>query len=79
MVVQVPCEPIINIKPIHLQNELTSCNSKLHAIVKIGNHFIGVKVFTTNLTKQQRVLFSVSICKNAIKSSAKSPGRFISK
>lgn len=62
MVVQVPYEFIINIKLIHLQNELTSCNSKLEA----GNYFLRVKALATNIPKQQRVLFSVSICKNAI-------------
>lgn len=47
MVVQVPYELIINIKPIYLQNELTSCNSKLEA----GNHFLGGKGLATNLTQ----------------------------
>ena len=47
MVVQVPYELIINIKPIHLQNELTSCNNKLEA----GNHFRRMKGLATNITK----------------------------
>lgn len=47
MVVKVPYELIINIKPIHLQNEWTSCNSKL----EVGKHFLGVKGLATNLTQ----------------------------